>query len=86
MAVSLPTIGAKARDVFVAVLPSAVAAGIMAGIVFLVSPYIATLPAPARLAILVCVGAAVYLGISWRFQRHTIEDLVGVWLKKKRPV
>ena len=85
MAVSLPTIGAKARDVFVAVLPSAVAAGIMAGIVFLVSPYIATLPAPARLAILVCVGAAVYLGISWRFQRHTIEDLVGVWLKKKRP-
>ena len=82
-AVSLPTIGARAVDIIRAVLPSALAAGIMAGAVLLTAPLIVALPAPARLAILVAVGAAVYLGISWRFQRHTIEDLIGVWRKKK---
>jgi O-antigen/teichoic acid export membrane protein len=85
MALSLPTIGARARDIVIAVLPSAAAAGAMAGVVLLVTPAIAMLPAPARLAILVALGAAIYLAISWRFQRHTIEDLVGVWFKKKRP-
>lgn len=81
--VSLPTIGARARDIVRAVLPSALAAAIMAGAVLLTAPLLIGLPAPARLAILVAVGAAVYLGISWRFQRHTIEDLIGVWRKKK---
>jgi O-antigen/teichoic acid export membrane protein len=83
--VSLPTIGARGRDVFIAVLPSAAAAGLMASVVMLVTPYIANMPAPARLVILVIVGAAVYLGISWRVQRHTIEDLIGVWRKEKVP-
>ena len=81
--VSLPTIGARARDIVRAVLPSALAAGIMAGAVLLTATLLIGFPAPARLAILVAVGAAVYLGISWRFQRHTIEDLIGVWRKKK---
>jgi O-antigen/teichoic acid export membrane protein len=85
MLVSLPTIGARGRDVFMTVLPSAAAAGLMASVVMLVTPYIANMPAPARLVILVIVGAAVYLGISWRVQRHTIEDLIGVWRKKKGP-
>lgn len=81
--VSLPTIGARARDIVRAVFPSALAAAIMAGAVLLAATLLIGLPAPARLAILVAVGAAVYLGISWRFQRHTIEDLIGVWRKKK---
>ena len=85
MLVSLPTIGARSRDILMAVLPSAVAAGVMAGVVLLISPFMNNLPAPARLAILVGVGAGVYLGLSWRFQRHTIEDLIGVW-RKKTPV
>ena len=81
--VSLPTIGARARDIVRAVLPSALAAGIMAGAVLLTATLLIGFPAPARLAILVAIGAAVYLGISWRFQRHTVEDLIGVWRKKK---
>ncbi len=85
MIVSLPTIGARGREVLMAVLPSALAASVMAGTVLLITPIVAALPAPARLAILVAVGAAVYLGISWRFQRHTINDLLSVWQKKKRP-
>ena len=81
--VSLPTIGARGRDIFMAVLPSALAAIVMAGAVLLVSPLVSTLPAPARLAIFVAFGAAIYLGISWRVQRQTINDLVSVWRKKK---
>ena len=83
MLVSLPTIGARSVDIFKAVLPSAFAAMAMAAVVWLLSQMTDALPAPARLAILVAVGAAVYLGISWRFQRHTINDLIGVWRKKK---
>jgi O-antigen/teichoic acid export membrane protein len=84
MIVSLPTIGARGRDVLMAVLPSALAAGAMAGVVLLITPIVGALPAPLRLAILVAVGAAVYLGLSWRFQRHTINDLLSVWQNKKR--
>ena len=83
MLVSLPTIGARSVDIFKAVLPSAFAAMAMAAVVWLLSRMTGALPAPARLAILVAAGAAVYLGISWRFQRHTINDLIGVWRKKK---
>jgi O-antigen/teichoic acid export membrane protein len=85
MAVSLPTIGARGRDILMAVLPSAVAAGLMAGVVMLVTPYVSHMPAPVRLIILVIVGAAIYLGISWQVQRRTIEDLIGVWRKQKVP-
>ena len=83
MIVSLPTIGARGRDVFMAVLPSALASIVMAGGVLLLTPLVSTLPAPARLAIFVAFGAAIYLGISWRVQRRTINDLVSVWRKKK---
>ncbi len=83
--VSLPTIGARARDIAMAVLPSMAAAAAMAGLVLLVAPHISHLPAPARLAILTAIGASVYLGISWRIQPRTIEDLIGVWRKKKQP-
>jgi O-antigen/teichoic acid export membrane protein len=85
MIVSLPTIGARGRDVIMAVVPSALAAAIMAGVVLLVMPALAPLPAPARLVILVLLGGSVYLGISWRFQRHTIKDLLSVWRRKEKP-
>ncbi len=85
MIVSLPTIGARARDIFIAVLPSASAALVMAGGVWLVSPLIVALPAAARLAILVALGAAIYLGLSWWLQRHTIKDFIGFLHKNKVP-
>lgn len=86
MLVSLRTIGARGRDVVMAVVPSAIAASIMAAVVLLVeTTLLSALPAPAQLAVLVPLGAAIYLGISWRFQRHTIEDLIGFWRKKKAP-
>lgn len=85
MALSLPTIGARARDIFGAVLPSALAAIAMAGMLWLVTPLVAAFPAPLRLLILVAAGAALYLGLSWRFQRHTIEDMIGVWRRKRVP-
>ncbi len=84
LAVSLPTIGARARDVLVAVLPSALAAGVMAAVVTLATPFVTMLAAPVQLAILVAIGAIVYLTLSWRFQRGTIEDLLGILRKKKQ--
>ncbi len=83
MVVSLPVIGARVHDVLVAVLPSALAAAVMAGVVVWVTPAVAAFPPLARLAILIGVGAAVYLAIGWRLQRRTIDDLAGVWLRKR---
>jgi O-antigen/teichoic acid export membrane protein len=84
MAVSLPTIGAHATAVVKAVMPSVVAAGIMAATVLYVeTQFLFTLPALAQLAALVPLGAAIYLALSWRFQRHTVEDLIGFIRKKK---
>ena len=84
MRLSLPTIGARLGDIVKAVAPSAAASGIMAATVVLVDTlYLATFPAPVRLALLVPLGAAIYIGLSWRFQRHTIEDLIGFLRKRK---
>ena len=83
MAISLPTIGARARDIIGAVLPSALAAGVMAGMIWALSPIVEGLPAFVRLAFLVVTGAVIYLGISWILQRRTIEDLLGVWRTKR---
>jgi O-antigen/teichoic acid export membrane protein len=85
MLVSLPTIGARGRDILMAVLPSVLSALAMASTVWFVSPVLAFLPAPARLALLVALGGVVYLALSWRFQRHTIENLIG-FLHKRKPV
>lgn len=86
MLLSLPTIGARLIDIIKAVAPSALAAGIMAATVLFVETRLLTdLPAPAQLALLVPLGAAIYLGLSWRFQRHTIDDLIG-FLRKRKPL
>jgi O-antigen/teichoic acid export membrane protein len=86
MLVSLSTIGARGRDVVMAVLPSAIAAAIMAAVVlFVETEFLSALPAPVQLAMLVPFGAAIYVGISWQFQRHTIEDFIGFVRKKKVP-
>lgn len=84
MLVSLPVIGARARDVLMAVMPSAVVALFMAAVVLMMTPLIAGLPAPARLAVSAIVGVGVYLTISWWTQRHTLEDLIGVLARRKR--
>ena len=84
MMLSLPTIGARGRDVVGAALPSALNAAVMAGVLILISPLVDALHAPVQLAILVSIGAGVYIGLAWLFQRRTIEDLIGVWLKKRR--
>lgn len=84
MMLSLPTIGARPSDIVKAVAPSAVAAAIMAATVLFVDvQFLSVWAAPARLALLVPLGAAVYISLSWRFQRHTILDLVGFLQKRK---
>ena len=84
MLLSLPTIGARARDIMRAVAPSAVAAAIMAAtVLFAEMQFLSALSAPARLVLLVPLGAAIYIGLSWRFQRHTIDDLIGFVRKRK---
>ncbi len=86
MLLSLPTIGARARDIMRAVAPSAVAAAIMAAtVVFAEMQLLSALSAPARLVLLVPLGAAIYIGLSWRFQRNTIDDLVG-FVRKRKPL
>lgn len=84
MLLSLPAIGARVRDIVKAVAPSAAAAAIMAAtVLFVEARFLATFSAPAQLALLVPLGAAIYIGLSWQLQRHTIEDLIGFVQKKK---
>lgn len=84
MLLSLPTIGARLGDIVKAVAPTAAAAAVMAvSVLFVDARFLVELTAPARLALLVPLGAGIYIGLSWRFQRHTIEDLIGFLRKRK---
>ncbi len=75
IALSRHAIGTGVRALFAAVWPSALSALAMGGVVQLVRPLTASLPAPAALAILVGLGGTIYLGLSWLLDRSAISDL-----------
>ena len=69
LSLTLPIIGVRARDLLRAIAPSALAALAMAVAVHFASPYVAHLPPPAHLGILVALGGMVYFALLWRFAR-----------------
>jgi len=75
---ALPVIGARGRDVAAAVARSAMAALAMALVVQLADRLLPALPAPARLAALVSIGALVYAGWLWTFARPLVAEVVAL--------
>jgi O-antigen/teichoic acid export membrane protein len=81
---SLPVIGARLRDLGEAIAPPVIAAIGMAIVVTLVDRSLPPLGPPARLAVLVAVGAATYGAWLAVFARTTVRELVA--MVRKRPV
>lgn len=71
---SLPAIGADLRGLALAVLPGALPSVAMAGVVMLADGALPVLPAPAKLAVLIAVGAAAYAGLLALFARGVVSD------------
>ncbi len=85
MVVTLPHIGLTMSDLLRTVAPAALAAVTMGGIVALLEYEVTRLPAPAELTLLVLSGAAIYLGLLWRYARPMMEQLFSVLTQKKLP-
>ncbi|MFN3435929.1 MAG: polysaccharide biosynthesis C-terminal domain-containing protein, partial [Sphingomonas sp.] len=82
---SLPVIGVSPRALAEAIAPSALAAIAMALVVMLADRALPPLPAPARLAALVAVGAATYGIWLALFARATVRELVALVAKRPLP-
>lgn len=72
---TLPAIGVRLATLAAAILPSVASALVMALAVRWAGDLTAPLPAPLELAILVSLGAIVYLGLIWTTARPLIEEL-----------
>lgn len=83
---SLPVIGASVQDLAQAIAPAAIAAIGMAIVVTLVDGLLPPFAAPARLAVLVGVGAATYGAWLAAFARTTVRELIAVVRKRPAPV
>ncbi len=86
LALTLPIIGVKPKALITAIFPSLAAAAVMAVAVTVVSQFVTQFPAPAELALLVCVGGAVYLGLLWTFSPSTITEPYIMVVKKDSAV
>lgn len=85
MIFTLPHIGLTISDVVRTIWPATLAAAIMGGIVAFLQHEVTTLPAPAELALLVLTGAAIYLGLLWRYARPMMEQLYELLTQKQLP-
>jgi len=83
--ISRRAIGVTGRQLARAVWPSALAALVMAGIVLGLEAQLASLAAPLELAILVASGAAIYLGLLWRFDTAALGDIYTFVTKRTLP-
>lgn len=83
LSLTLPIIGVRARDLLRAIAPSALAALAMAVAVHFASPYVAHLPPPAHLGILVALGGTVYFALLWRFARPMLHELTTFVTRKQ---
>ncbi|MBN8808456.1 MAG: lipopolysaccharide biosynthesis protein [Sphingomonas sp.] len=75
---SLPVIGARARDLAVAIAPPLFAATAMALVVTIVDRLLPAMVPAMRLAMLSATGAAVYGLWLWVFARDLVRELVGL--------
>lgn len=85
MALTLPEIGLGWRDIFGTVAHTMSAALAMGLIVAILEYEVTGLPAPAELALLVVTGAAIYLGLLWRYARPLVDQLVQLLTQKQLP-
>ena len=84
VALSRHAIGTGVRALFAAIWPSALSALVMGGLVHLARPMTAGLSPPTALAILVALGGAIYLGLSWLLDRDAVSDLYQLVTKRQR--
>lgn len=83
LALTLPAIGVRWRDLIAAIAPSSFAALAMAAVVNLAEQRIVGLPDVAELFILIAIGGAVYLGLIWLFARALIGDIYGFMTRRQ---
>lgn len=76
-------IGVTGRQLAGAVWPSACAAIAMAGVVLMAGRFTHGLPAPAELGLLVALGAVVYFGLLWMFDRSALGDTYTLITKRQ---
>src|SRR3712207_4816243 len=75
---SLPAIGAKPTQLARAVMPGLLAAGAMMLIVLGLDSLLPPLAAPARLAMLVGIGAASYAAFLFLFARPLVDEALAL--------
>lgn len=85
MLLTLPQIGLSVGDLLRAIAPTFLAALCMGAVVAFLEYELNTLPAPMELALLVAVGASIYLGLLWRYARPLIEQLYALLTQKQLP-
>jgi O-antigen/teichoic acid export membrane protein len=83
IAMSLPVIGAKPAGLVRAIAPGLLASAAMAAAVAGLDSLLPPISAPARLAILAGMGAAVYAGLLFAFARSLVEDVLSLALGKR---
>ena len=77
LALTLPALKVRWRDLLAALAPSLGAAAIMAGVLLLAEPAFAGWPAPVRLLAMAGLGAAVYIGALAIIAREVMRELIG---------
>jgi O-antigen/teichoic acid export membrane protein len=85
LALTLPVIGVRWRALLNAVAPSVSAALVMWAVVSYAGRFTTALPPPLALMLLAGLGAAVYLGLLWRFSRPLLGELYSFVARKELP-
>jgi hypothetical protein len=85
LALTLPAIGARLRDLVAAIAPVAAACGVMAAVVIAASPLAADWYPVAQLALLGFVGAAAYALVLWFVWPHVVRDAWAMLRQRPAP-
>ncbi len=82
---SLPAMRTTASALFLALLPSILAATAMAAVVHYALHFVHGWSHPAQLATLVALGGTVYLGLLYTFARDALSELMMLVTKRRLP-
>lgn len=83
LGLTLNAIGADWRKLVAALVPSILASGAMAIMVYLVSRFTHGFAPPAELALLVGFGAISYIALLWLFSRSTLHQIIDLIVHRK---
>ena len=84
-ALSLPVIGASARQLGGAIIPGLAASAAMAGGVVLLDRLLPALAPQPRIALLVAFGIAAYAGLLLAFARPLVDEVLGLVIRRSPP-